>query len=76
MDRWCQRRRYPREYHPRRIPSFLRCPAGIRSSRPERIVMDTVRLYAEFSGTLVPAMDVEGTRKATEEYNGVKASKR
>lgn len=43
---------------------------------PERIVMDTVRLYAEFSGTLVPAMDVEGTRKATEEYNAIKALKR
>lgn len=43
---------------------------------PERIVMDTVRLYAEFSGTLVPAMDAEGTRKATEEYNVIKASKR
>ena len=38
--------------------------------------MDTVRLYAEFSGTLIPAMDVEGTRKATEEYNAIKASKR
>jgi hypothetical protein len=43
---------------------------------PERIVMDTVRLYAEFSGTLNPAMDVEGTRKATEDYNAIKASKR
>jgi cyclase len=43
---------------------------------PERIVMDTVRLYAEFSGTLVPAMDVEGTNKATEEYNAIRAARR
>jgi hypothetical protein len=39
---------------------------------PERIVMDTARFYQEFSGTLTPAMDVEGIRKATEEYNAVK----
>ena len=37
--------------------------------------MDTVRLYAEFDGTLVPAMDVEGTRRATEEYNRLKANR-
>jgi cyclase len=43
---------------------------------PERIVMDTVRLYAEFSGTLVPSVDVEGNRKATEEYEAVRASRR
>jgi hypothetical protein len=41
---------------------------------PERIVMDTVRLYAEFSGTLAPPMDVEGTRAATEEYNAARRS--
>ena len=43
---------------------------------PERIVMDTVRLYAEFSGTLVPSVDVEGNLKATEEYNAIRASRR
>ena len=40
---------------------------------PERIIMDTVRFYAEFAGTLVPDMDVEGTRKATDEYNAIKS---
>jgi cyclase len=39
---------------------------------PERIVMDTVRFYAEFDGTLTPDMDVPATRKATEEYNALK----
>ena len=36
---------------------------------PERIVMDVQRFYAEFSGTLTPDLDLEGIRKATEEYN-------
>jgi glyoxylase-like metal-dependent hydrolase (beta-lactamase superfamily II) len=40
---------------------------------PERIIMDTVRFYDEFAGTLVPDMNVEGTRKATEEYNAIKS---
>ena len=39
---------------------------------PERIVMDTVRFYHEFAGTLVPDMDGPGTRRATEEYNAIK----
>ncbi len=39
---------------------------------PERIIMDTARFYAEFSGTLTPAVDGEGIRKATEEYNAIK----
>ena len=43
---------------------------------PERIVMDTVRLYAEFSGTLVPSVDVEGNRKATEEDDAIKPARR
>ena len=38
---------------------------------PERIVMDTVRFYAEFSGTLAPPVDADGNRLATEEYNRV-----
>jgi cyclase len=38
---------------------------------PERIVMDTQRLYAEFSNTLTPEFDVAGLRKATDEYNAV-----
>jgi cyclase len=41
---------------------------------PERIVMNTVRLYNEFKGTAVPDMDVEGTRRAIEEYNAIKSS--
>ena len=36
--------------------------------------MNTVRLYNEFKGTAVPDMDVEGTRRATEEYNEIKSA--
>lgn len=42
---------------------------------PERIIMDTVRFYAEFAGTLTPAVDGEGNRVATLEYNAIKAPK-
>lgn len=42
---------------------------------PERIIMDTARFYAEFAGKLTPAMDMEGIRAATLEYNAIKAPK-
>ena len=56
-----------------------RAAADIRLGRfdnwvgPERIVMNTVRLYNEFKGTAVPDVDVEGTREATAEYNAIKS---
>jgi cyclase len=40
---------------------------------PERIIMDTVRLYAEFAGTLTPDVDSQGIAAATQEYNAIKA---
>lgn len=43
---------------------------------PERIVMNTVRLYDEFKGTLKPDVDNEGTKQAIEEYNAIKAGKK
>ena len=42
---------------------------------PERIVMNTVRLFDEFKGTLTPDIDVDGTKQAIEEYNSIKAKK-
>jgi cyclase len=39
----------------------------------DRMPMNLVRLYAEFNGTLTPALDAEGVRKATEEFNAIKA---
>jgi cyclase len=43
---------------------------------PERIVMNTVRLYHEFNDTLTPDIDVEGTKQAILEYNSIKARKK
>jgi hypothetical protein len=39
---------------------------------PERIVMDVARFYDEFAGTLVPDVNAQGMRQATEEYNAIK----
>jgi cyclase len=43
---------------------------------PERTVMNTVRLYDEFNGTLTADIDVEGTKQAILEYNSIKAAKK
>ena len=43
---------------------------------PERIIMDTVRIYMEFDGTLVPEVNNAGIRAATEEYNAIKNPKK
>jgi cyclase len=43
---------------------------------PERIIMDTVRFYMEFDGTLVPDVNQAGIRAATQEYNTIKAGKK
>jgi cyclase len=43
---------------------------------PERIVMNTVRLYDEFKGTLTPDIDSDGTKRAIEEYNLIKAGEK
>jgi cyclase len=39
----------------------------------DRLVMNTVRLYHEFDGTLVPDADTEGMRVAGEEVNAITA---
>jgi cyclase len=41
----------------------------------DRLVMNTVRLYHEFNGTLAPDADTEGMRLATEEFNAILARK-
>jgi len=43
---------------------------------PERLLMNTVRLYDEFKGTLTPDIDVAGTKEAILEYNAIKAGKK
>jgi len=41
----------------------------------DRLVMNTVRLYHEFNGTLVPDADFEGMRVATEDFNAALGSR-
>jgi cyclase len=45
-------------------------------TNPERNVWNTIRLYAEFNGTLTPEMDVAATNRAMEEYNAIAAKRR
>jgi len=40
---------------------------------PQQIVMNVVRLYHHFNGTVVPDVDREGMLKATLEYNAIKS---
>jgi glyoxylase-like metal-dependent hydrolase (beta-lactamase superfamily II) len=40
---------------------------------PERLIMDTVRWYQEWDGTLTPDYDANRVREATIEYNAIKA---
>ena len=40
---------------------------------PERLIMDTVRWYAEWNGSLTPDYNAAAVREATIEYNDVKA---
>jgi glyoxylase-like metal-dependent hydrolase (beta-lactamase superfamily II) len=40
---------------------------------PERLIMDTVRWYQEWEGTLTPDYDGNRVRLATLEYNAIKA---
>jgi len=44
-------------------------------TNPERNVWNTVRLYAEFNGTLTPEMDVAATDRAMAEYTKLKAAR-
>jgi len=43
---------------------------------PERLIMDTVRWYAEWDGSLTPDYNAAAVREATIEYNGIKAKAR
>jgi len=69
------RQRYDAKMSPGRAAADISMGKYENWIGPERIVMDTVRLYAEFDGTLVPAVDVDGNRRATEEYNSLKANR-
>ncbi len=43
---------------------------------PEKLVMNTVRLYREFDGTIQPDVDDAGMRAATKEFNAIRSSQK
>ena len=65
------RKRYDAKMTPGRAAADIKLGKFDNWIGPERIVMNTVRLYNEFEGTGGPDMDVEGTRRATDEYNAI-----
>lgn len=69
------RKRYTAKMSPGTAAADIRLGKFENWIGPERIIMDTVRFYAEFAGTLTPAVDGEGIRAATLDYNAVKAPK-
>jgi cyclase len=69
------RRRYDAKMSPGRAAADISMGKFENWIGPERIVMDTVRLYAEFAGTLTPDVDADGNRQATEEYNTLKSAR-
>ena len=69
------RKRYDAKLSPGKAAAEIRLGKFENWIGPERIIMDTVRFYAEFAGKLTPAVDVEGNRAATIEYNAIKAPK-
>jgi cyclase len=67
------RKRYDAKMTPGKAAADIRMGKYENWIGPERIIMDTVRFYAEFSGTLSPPVDSEGIRAATEEFNAVRS---
>ncbi len=62
------RKRYDARMSPGKAAADIRMGKYENWIGPERIIMDTVRFYAEFAGTLRPDVDVQGNQTATEEY--------
>jgi cyclase len=69
------RKRYDAKLSPGAAAAEIRMGKFENWIGPERIIMDTVRFYHEFGGTLQPSVDVEGNRRATEVYNSLKDPK-
>jgi cyclase len=69
------RKRYDQRMTPGRAAAEIRLGKFDNWIGPERVVMNTVRLYNELRGTGGPDYDIEGTRRATEEYNAILAAR-
>jgi cyclase len=70
------RKRYDAKMSPGKAAADIKMGRFDNWIGPERIVMNTVRLYNEFRGTGGPDMDTAGTQKATDEYNAIMSARR
>jgi glyoxylase-like metal-dependent hydrolase (beta-lactamase superfamily II) len=67
------RKRYDAKMTPGAASAEIRLGRFDNWIGPERLIMDTVRWYAEWDGTLTPDYNANAVREATIEYNEVKA---
>jgi hypothetical protein len=70
------KRRYTSGMRPGQAAADIDMGRFAKWTNPERNVWNTIRLYAEFNGTLTPEMDVTATNAALKEYNAIKATGR
>ncbi|HEY5616469.1 MAG TPA: MBL fold metallo-hydrolase [Vicinamibacterales bacterium] len=70
------RKRYDRKMPPGVAAAEIRLGRFDNWIGPERLIMDTVRWYAEWDGTLTPDYNANAVRQATIEYNDVKAKEK
>jgi cyclase len=69
------RKRYDMGMRPGQAAADLDLGRFANWTNPERNVWNTIRLYAEFNGTLTPEMDVAATDRAMTEYNSIRAGR-
>src|SRR3954468_8579037 len=67
------RKRYDRKMTPGAAAAEIRLGRFDNWVGPERLIMDTVRWYQKWEGTLAPDYDGNRVRLATLEYNAIKA---
>jgi cyclase len=67
------RRRYDAKMTPGAAAAEIRLGRFDNWIGPERLIMDVVRWYEEWDGTLLPDYNANAVREATIEYNKVKA---
>src|SRR5437879_5170954 len=70
------RKRYDAKMTPGAAAAEIRLGRFDNWIGPERLIMDVVRWYEEWDGTLTPDYNANAVRQATLEYNQVKAGKK
>jgi cyclase len=70
------RKRYDAKMTPGAAAAEIRLGRFDNWIGPERLIMDVVRWYQEWDGTLLPDYNANAVREATIEYNAVKAGAR